>query len=412
LDNVTHTVFGLLVAEAALSLRGRGGERPPPGLRGLSLFVSAAANNFPDLDFAYAGITGGKLGYLLHHRGHTHTLIAALPSAAFVYALAWIWSRTRKLVLAKRDHGFLLGLALFGVAAHIGLDATNVYGVHPFWPFDSRWYFGDAVFIVEPLLLAVALPALFFATGSRLLRGLALLPLVGSLLLAAGLDFVPWFALATFVALVLASFFGLPRLTAERRAPVALACWVLVTAGFFAARFPVERATAAGVARALPGSRLLEVAVTPLPANPFCFLALGLAIDQGDYVALLGTAAPLGVSVTRCPKSPPGTARLEAAPQIAGDELAWHTIFRAPATELGKLAATDCRVSAILRFLRAPYWQRDPRGALTIGDLRFDREAELGFAELELRGPLSCPEHVPDWTPPREDLLRRADGHH
>jgi ribosomal protein L28 len=40
--------------------------------------VSILANNAPDLDIVYIGITGGKLGYLLHHRGHTHTLVATL----------------------------------------------------------------------------------------------------------------------------------------------------------------------------------------------------------------------------------------------------------------------------------------------------------------------------------------------
>jgi hypothetical protein len=40
-----------------------------------------------------------------------------------------------------------------------------------------------------------------------------------------------------------------------------------------------------------------------------------------------------------------------------------------------------------------------------IGDLRYDRESELGFAELELNdAQVSCPRPAP-WLPPRSDLL-------
>src|SRR5688500_2848451 len=80
MDNVTHTLTGLIAADAVLLLRGRGARgSPAPGFRAAALWTSALANNGPDFDFLYAGITEGKLGYLLHHRGHTHTLVAALP---------------------------------------------------------------------------------------------------------------------------------------------------------------------------------------------------------------------------------------------------------------------------------------------------------------------------------------------
>jgi inner membrane protein len=41
-----------------------------------------------------------------------------------------------------------------------------------------------------------------------------------------------------------------------------------------------------------------------------------------------------------------------------------------------------------------------------VGDLRYDREPELGFAEVEV-GPSAdeCPRFRPPWVPPREDLL-------
>jgi hypothetical protein len=44
-------------------------------------------------------------------------------------------------------------------------------------------------------------------------------------------------------------------------------------------------------------------------------------------------------------------------------------------------------------------------GQTVIGDLRYDREVELSFAELELSGAHPCPQFVPPWIPPRSDLL-------
>ena len=53
-------------------------------------------------------------------------------------------------------------LVAASLAGHLVLDSWNTYGVHPFWPVDSRWYYGDAIFIFEPwlwLLLGMAAAA-------------------------------------------------------------------------------------------------------------------------------------------------------------------------------------------------------------------------------------------------------------
>ena len=39
--------------------------------------------------------------------------------------------------------------------SHIVADAWNSYGVHPFWPFDNHWYYGDAINIYEPWLWVI-----------------------------------------------------------------------------------------------------------------------------------------------------------------------------------------------------------------------------------------------------------------
>jgi hypothetical protein len=44
---------------------------------------------------------------------------------------------------------------------------------------------------------------------------------------------------------------------------------------------------------------------------------------------------------------------------------------------------------------------------LVLGDLRYDREEELGFAEIAITDHPTCPSFVPKWVEPRHDLLEQ-----
>ena len=74
MDNVTHSLAGLLLAEGVVQVQARRGRPLSGAARSAVYFTSLLSNNLPDLDFLYAPITHGQLGYLLHHRGMTHTL--------------------------------------------------------------------------------------------------------------------------------------------------------------------------------------------------------------------------------------------------------------------------------------------------------------------------------------------------
>ena len=137
------------------------------------------AAELPDADFVYR--LGGPVTYFQHHRGWTHALWSLPLQAAFVVGLMYAWRYTRRAWKRKRSRGdeppfrpVLLGLmALLALLSHILLDWTNNYGVRPFAPFNPRWYSGELVFIVEPVLLvllgaALLLPLIFSLTDSEI----------------------------------------------------------------------------------------------------------------------------------------------------------------------------------------------------------------------------------------------------
>lgn len=420
MDNVTHTLAGLVVAQAALYLRGRrlqGAAADPPAARAATLLISALANNAPDLDFLYRGITPGQLGYLLHHRGHTHTLLATLPLALLGLAAVVAVSRLRGQHLPRTLWGFLLGVAVFGGLLHVTMDFGNNYGVHPFWPFDDHWYYGDAIFIIEPWLMIALAGTLFGASRSRVARAFLGLILAGLLIVAWTVAYGPSPLLAPGLAalLTLGSFAWLAWMhwasAGGRRVSAVLALVLLLSAqlgGRAAALSQVSRELASRA-----GFELVSVAATPAPGNPLCWslLAVGRSAEAGSggrpeqYViqqALVSAWpalwAPGACGFSRGGTTAPLTLPARPLPEEAG--VLWGREFRAPLAELRELQQRDCVAAGFLRFARVPFWIQGQGRARLIGDLRFDRSPAVEFAELPLEPGAPCPRFEPPWRPP------------
>lgn len=98
------------------------------------------------------------------------------------------------------------------------------------------------------------------------------------------------------------------------------------------------------------------------------------------------------------------TAPLEPVNAADSETLQWHGQIVTRKDRLAGLASTNCMAATFMRFARAP-WVAAWGENLVIGDLRYDREARPGFAEIELGKRQPCPSNVPPWTPPRLDLL-------
>ncbi len=56
----------------------------------------------------------------------------------------------------QRGLGLWYGLSYLGVATHPLLDWLNTYGIRLLMPLDPRWFYGDAVFIVDPWIWLVS----------------------------------------------------------------------------------------------------------------------------------------------------------------------------------------------------------------------------------------------------------------
>jgi inner membrane protein len=416
MDNLTHSVVGLGVG--ALIDRSLPAEPDQDRSRIRSrmlLIVGCLASNFPDLDLVLTPLLDPPLGYLLHHRGHTHTLLAGIGEMFLLLALVWLlWPAARRLLhtSATARRGALLAAGA-GLLLHIAMDSLNVYGVHPFWPLDPNWYYGDLVFIVEPVFwigFGVPLAALVRRPALRWLwlAVIALVPLGATLL-----GFMQWGSMAGLLALglVLAwiqrsadEHHGESRSARGRKALTAGLAASLAFVGLQALALQQARAiVAAEVKRIDAGERLLDTALSAYPANPLCWSFVTVArtgAGGGGMVHLrrgMLSIAPGLSPVSHCPARIAGPALEDAPPQIA-----WQAEDHAPVAKLRNLAAQDCRVNAWLRFARAPSLAD---GVAT--DVRWGEPGGRNFSTMTLDAPASqpCPHPVPKWGYPRADLL-------
>jgi inner membrane protein len=362
------------------------------------------AANMPDLDFAYSGITPQPLGYLLHHRGHTHTVLGLAVLALGLVMIYRLLPAVGK--LRPGDRLRLWGIIAVALGSHVALDALNSYGVHPFYPFESKWYFGDAVFIFEPWLWCVLGMAVAWNTRSGIARLAAALPLLIFPVTMVSMGIVPMEGAASLALIGLLSAGLASRMSAKMRAGVALAASVLIV-GALLGISRLARSEAVEALRPELRGRLVDVILTPNPSSPLCWAVIGVELDEagGEYVLWRGTMslAPRWKAPIACASH--GFAASRAVLRPGGPHFALRDEVRQPLGRLRDLARNDCRVRAWLRFGRAPVIAG---GA--IFDLRFAERLGQNFSHMPLAANADaapCPSNVPAWDMPRADLLNR-----
>ena len=425
MDNVTHGLAGLLVADAAAHWLERRGVTVTPRQRRTLSVLGVVAAEFPDSDLVYSGplLDMGPLGYLLHHRGHTHTLVWAVVSALLLWLVArWYAGRDGAPMPARLPRVLLL-VALMGTLSHILLDWTNSYGVHPFWPLNGRWYYGDAVFIVEPWLWLVAIPPLYWnrpGAFGRSLLGFFFVAILAAVLLLGQVA-----ADVVVVLLVFAVLWPLAQwvLRAPTRTLSGIAAWTAITVGFFAASRTAEASVRDAVAGSGAGPRdealVLDVVLTPGPGDWGCWTALVMSRRQDVYTVSSAFVAPFPAvrSLARCTSGYQAGRvggdvltglRAQAAPVFAASaRVQWRSSWSTPVDSLVSLVHSRCEVEAALHFMRAPVWQSLGNGRLRLSDARFGVTGG-GFSEIEIPTTGACTLRdpwIPGWTPPRAELL-------
>ena len=149
MDNLTHTLVGLMLSRAGLTRF---------HLRASAILIVAA--NIPDVDAV--SLVGGAGNYFHYHRGITHALAFA-PVMALLPLLA-VRIATRKPIAWLS--GYLL--AILGVASHLMLDFTNLYGIRLYLPFSDAWPRLDITSVVDPWIWTVLLLAVLGPLISKL----------------------------------------------------------------------------------------------------------------------------------------------------------------------------------------------------------------------------------------------------
>jgi inner membrane protein len=144
MDNLCHTLVGAAMAEAGLKRRTRWGS--------VALMVAA---NLPDLDVLVFATDTPAVSF---RRGWTHGVLAQV---LLPWALAGVFVLLARLRARPGENAssappfrplWLVALGYLGVYSHVFLDYLNNYGVRLLAPFDWHWFYGDAVFIIDPWL--------------------------------------------------------------------------------------------------------------------------------------------------------------------------------------------------------------------------------------------------------------------
>jgi inner membrane protein len=109
------------------------------------------ANNLPDID---VGVFVTDTLAMSFRRGWTHGVLAqaTLPIALTGAMLVYDRYRKKKSSDDVARPAQILLLSYLGVLLHVFMDFTNSYGVRLLMPFSERWFYGDALYIIDPWL--------------------------------------------------------------------------------------------------------------------------------------------------------------------------------------------------------------------------------------------------------------------
>ncbi len=159
MDNLCHTLAGAVIGETGLKRRTRFGSA--------ALMIAA---NLPDVD-ALIFLSG--VPSVAFRRGWTHGILAQVVWPFVLTALFLLVNRLRPSThrdAPQAEPAALLLLSCLGILSHVFMDYLNNYGVRLLMPFSGTWFYGDAVFIIDPWLWLILGMGVFWARRRRASR--------------------------------------------------------------------------------------------------------------------------------------------------------------------------------------------------------------------------------------------------
>lgn len=163
MDNLCHTLTGAALGRAGLASSTR---------YGMATLMAAA--NLPDIDVVVFATDTLPVSF---RRGWTHGVLAQLLLPIVLAVIVWTIGRMRSPRAPAAGEtrepapplrlSALLALAYAGVLSHVFLDFLNSYGIRLLMPFSNRWFYGDALYIVDPFMWVVLGAGVWLAGRAR-----------------------------------------------------------------------------------------------------------------------------------------------------------------------------------------------------------------------------------------------------
>lgn len=330
MDPLTHTLVGANLSASKLGEKTR--------FAAAALVIGA---NLPDVD-GICYLIDRDLA-LWFRRGWTHGILAMVVLPFLQAGVLSFCARLRPRPARPIHLRWLLLLSAIAIWSHPALDWLNTYGMRWLMPFDGRWFYGDAVFIMDIwlwLVLGVGYLAGRRPTPALLLTG----AIIGSWILRTvwrrspeHMPLLIGIVILFAVTLLWQRPVKRPRL-GNRFAVAAL----LIASTYIAGRLLLNEATENAVVAhfARRGEVVEAVMAAPHPFDPL----------KWSIVARAGGVYRYGEF-----DWPAGTLRLE--PTVVQ---AWRD------SEEWRRAAQDPSVRGLVTWLRFPAYEIEQRGAITL----------------------------------------------
>ncbi len=399
MDNLTHSLVGFAVAKTALywwpNQKKKNQLIAPPIY---FVVLSMVAASFPDFDVLLQLYSPTKLNYLITHRGHTHSLWALIPQGLVILGSFTLFLKYKNLALTK-SLNLLAGFLVFiNLLLHLSLDFLNNYGIHPFSPWNNKWYYGDMLHIIEPLLWLALMPFVLRQITGRTFKYILPLCFLVVVFTFVKLEFMSWInaglVIFMFLALAAAHRFLSPKKSL-------LFSWVftflLVTTFYTYKLWSVHKVN--DYFYKTQGFVPNEIVLSALPSSPFCWEVMAITLTKKNYRVDHGNLSHFNF---RCQsfKSKSGLS-LNKSQLIQQKGLIWQGEYQVEIQDLMSEYSASCKLRHWFQFARVPV-----KIAGQYSDYRYSLKSKEDISAFKvINGDTNCPKIKTHWTPPRQDLI-------